>query len=288
MEQKNLIVDLVFVTGMSGAGRSTTLKVLEDIGYAIIDNLPTFLLPEFLKAVKKTQVQMPLVVGFELKSFADYAGETMKMIADLRRDVAVKLVLLECQDDILVKRYNVLRHRHPLGEKTLLEGIRRERALLTPTLHHADHIIDTSFVTSIALKRILNKIFAQEASPKLEIRLASFSYRYGIPADADIILDARFLKNPFYEEHLRFLTGKDEPVESFLIQEEAWQSVYKAIQQMLIPSIQGFKSSGRSYLTIAVGCTGGQHRSVFMVEQLSGFLKSLGENIVIEHRELKG
>ncbi|WP_032113106.1 RNase adapter RapZ [Candidatus Paracaedibacter symbiosus] len=286
MTQKKLNVDLIFVTGMSGAGRSTTLKVLEDIGYAVIDNLPAFLFPEFLKGIKAGHVQLPLVVGFELRSFAGCATKTMEMIASIRDGIVVRLLFLECQDDILIKRYNVSRHRHPLGSKTLLEGIQRERALLAPVVNYADHIIDTSFVTSMTLTRILNNIFAQENSPNLEIRLMSFSYRHGIPPDADIVLDARFLENPFYEESLRPLTGKDEAVVEFLNNDYAWQTVYRSIQQMLIPTIYGFKKSGRSYLTIAAGCTGGQHRSVFMIEQLSDFLTSLGEKIITEHREL--
>lgn len=287
MAQKKLDVDLVFVTGMSGAGRSTTLKILEDIGYAVIDNLPSFLFPEFLAGIKSQQVRLPLVVGFELKSFAGGAEKIMNMISEIRDQIAIKLLFLDCQDDILLKRYNVSRHRHPLGSKTLLEGIHQERALLAPAISYADHVIDTSFVTSVTLIRILNNIFAHENSPNLEVRLVSFSYRRGLPPEADMVLDARFLENPFYEEALRLLTGKDEAVAAFLKNDLSWETVYKSIQQMLIPTIFGFKKSGRSYLTIAVGCTGGQHRSVFMVEQLVVFLEALGERVLKEHRELE-
>lgn len=287
MTYEKLNVDLIFVTGMSGAGRSTTLKILEDIGYNIVDTLPPFLFPEFLKGIKSHQVQLPLVVGIDLKSFAGCVTTIKQIIETLRDQVCVKLLFLECQDDVLVKRYNVSRHRHPLGHKTLLEGIHQERALLLPLIHFADHIIDTSFVNTISLTRILNNLFAQENSPNLEMRLVSFSYRHGVPLDADIVLDARFLENPFYVENLRPLTGKDKVVAEFLEKDSSWSTVFQSIQQMLIPTLLGFKKSGRSYLTIAVGCTGGQHRSVFMVEKLSDFLISMGEKIITEHRELK-
>lgn len=287
MEDKELKADVVFVTGMSGAGRSTTLKILEDIGYHIVDALPPFLFPQFLEGISTHQVELPLAVGFEIKSFADCYTRIQPTITALKDNVSARLLFLECQDDVLVKRYNVSRHRHPLGQKTLLEGIQQERALLLPLLHYADNIIDTSFVTTLGLTRILNNIFAQEHSPQLEMRLMSFSYRHGVPLDADIVLDARFLENPFYVEHLRPLTGKDPLVADFLQQDLAWPVVFKAIQQMLAANINGFKKSGRSYLTIAAGCTGGQHRSVFMVEQLAEFLTQAGEKIVIEHRELK-
>lgn len=287
MVQKKLDVDLVFVTGMSGAGRSTTLKILEDIGYAVIDNLPSFLLSQFLVGIQSQQVQLPLVVGFDLKSFAGGAEKIMNMIGEIRHQIAVKLLFLDCQDDVLLKRYNVSRHRHPLGSKTLLDGIHQERALLASAISYADHVIDTSFINSITLTRILNNIFAHENSPHLEIRLVSFSYRRGLPPEADMVLDARFLENPFYEGSLRLLTGKDEPVITFLKSDPSWKTVYQSAQQMLVPTIFGFKKSGRSYLTIAVGCTGGQHRSVFMVEQLAIFLEGLGERTLKEHRELE-
>lgn len=285
---EELNVDLIFVTGMSGAGRSTTLKILEDIGYNIVDALPAFLFPEFLKGIISNQVQLPLAVGFDLKSFVGGVTTIRETITAIRDQVSVKLLFLECQDDVLVKRYNVSRHRHPLGHKTLLEGIHQERALLLPIISYADHVIDTSFVNTISLTRILNNLFAQENSPNLEMRLISFSYRHGVPLDADIVLDARFLENPFYEERLRPLTGRDQAVADFLEKDSSWPTVFTSIQHMLIPTLLGFKKSGRSYLTIAVGCTGGQHRSVFMVEKLSKFLISLEEKIITEHRELKG
>lgn len=285
-DKARLKVDLLFVSGMSGAGRSTALKILEDIGFNIVDNLPFFLLPNFLEGIEKQQVSLPLVVGFELKTFADDAETLIEKIRLLREKMTVKMLFLDCQDDVLLKRYNISRHRHPLGRKTLLEGIKRERSILTPLTQYADRIIDTSFISSIMLARILHNIFSEENSQNIEIRLLSFSYRHGLPVDADIVFDARFLENPFYDEELRPLTGKDEKVAAFLCSDSSWGIVKGAIQQMLVPSVFGFKRSGRSYLTIAVGCTGGQHRSVFVVEQLAEFFRFAGESVVVEHREL--
>lgn len=278
--------DLIFVTGMSGAGRSTALKVFEDLGYTIIDNLPQYLLPYLDQGVTEHGLELPLAIGLDVKTLGVKTDGFLEAIANLRNAYDIKLLYLGCQNEVLMKRYNVSRHRHPYGKRTLAEGIQHERERLYPVKAAADHVIDTSVLSVVTLGRVLKNIFARPSSPQLQIRLISFSYRKGLPPDADIVLDARFLENPHYEESLQALTGQDEAVAKFILHDKSWAAVFESVKQTLEPTLRGFKSSGRSYLTIACGCTGGQHRSVFMVEQLALYLKELEEAVMIEHREL--
>lgn len=279
--------DIIFVTGMSGAGRSSTLKIFENLGYNTIDNLPYFMLEDLYKGITSEKLRLPLVVGFNVRSFNDERDQFSMILHQFKQKYKVRLVFLDCQNDILLKRYNVSRQRHPFGEKNLLEGIEHERDQLKTIKESADHVIDTSVVSVITLGRVLRNIFGRAATPKLQIRLMSFSYRRGLPPEADMVLDARFLENPYYEDHLQKLTGQDPEVAAFLKRDQSWNPVFDSIKQMLTPMLAGFKYSGRTYLTIAIGCTGGQHRSVYSVEQLGAYLKELGENVFIEHRELK-
>lgn len=278
--------DVTFITGMSGAGRSTALKVFENLGYRIIDNLPQYLFMYLQQGIEGGDLELPLVVGMDVRALGAEVESFLTTLNDLRQSYTVKLLYLGCQNDVLMKRYNVSRHRHPYGRKTLAEGIQHERECLAPVEAAADHVIDTSLLSVVTLGRVLKNIFTRPCSPQLQIRLMSFSYRRGLPPDSDMVLDARFLENPHYEEHLQPLTGRDPAVTQFLQHDRSWDSVFSSIKQALEPTLQGFKSSGRSYLTVACGCTGGQHRSVFMVEQLALYLKELGENVIIEHREI--
>lgn len=286
MSDKNTLPDLIFVTGMSGAGRSTALKVFEDLGYTIIDNLPQCLLVGLIDGLKKQRISLPLVLGMDVRAIGAEVESFLEIVDDLRGSYEVRLLYLGCQNDILMKRYNVSRHRHPYGVKSLAEGIQEERERLNPIKSAADHVIDTSVLSVVTLGRVLKNIFGRPTSPQLQIRIMSFSYRRGIPPEADMVLDARFLENPHYEEHLQPLTGRDDPVAKFLAHDKSWGSVFTSIKNMLMPTLTGFKNSGRSYLTIACGCTGGQHRSVFMAEQIALYLKDLGETVFIEHREI--
>jgi UPF0042 nucleotide-binding protein len=277
--------DIIFLTGMSGAGRSSCLKIFENLGYNVIDNLPCFMLPQLNEGLKTGKITLPLVVGFDVRSFQNENDSLEIILQDFRKKQTVRLLFLECHTEILLKRYNASRQVHPLGGRTLLEAIERERQGLSSLKEKADHIIDTSVISVVTLGRVLRNIFSHSTSPNLQVRLMSFSYRRGLPPEADMVLDARFLENPHYEEHLKKKTGKDPEVVKFIVRDKSWKPVLNSIEQMLMPILEGFKNSGRSYLTIAIGCTGGQHRSVFMVEQLGLYLESLDENVFIEHRE---
>lgn len=285
MKPEHKLPDIIFVTGVSGAGRSSALKIFENLGYNIIDNLPCFMLPTLKEGLQSNNLNLPVIVGLDVRSLESGADILKETLEDFRENYKVRLLFLECQTDILLKRYNVSRHRHPFKGLTLLEAIENERECLEPIKDISDHIINTSVISVVTLGRVLRNIFSRPSSPDIEIRVMSFSYRKGIPPEADIVLDARFLENPYYEENLRDQSGLDEDVKKFIIRDKNWRSVFESMKQMLDPTITGFKNSGRSYLTIAIGCTGGQHRSVFIAEQIGIHLKNSGESIHIEHRE---
>jgi UPF0042 nucleotide-binding protein len=201
-------------------------------------------------------------------------------------NMSVRLLYLDCDDDILLRRFTETRRRHPMGDLSLPEAIVIERKLINPLKSIADLVIDTSHLSRPVFGQIMRQNFSLDESLTLLIRLISFSYRRGLPREADMVFDARFLSNPYYEKPMRMLTGKDAAVGEFLIQDQNWNAVFAALQAIILNSLKGFRLTGRSYLTIACGCTGGQHRSVFLTEQLSKWLHNERERVIIEHRDL--
>lgn len=279
---------IILVTGMSGAGRSTALKVLEDLGYKAIDNLPLSLLPQLCDEMASWTWQNPLAIGIDMRSYGFDLTPFQDLFQSLSAtaNVTFRLLYLDCDDDVLLRRFTETRRRHPIGDFSLPDAITQERQLINPLKSSADLVIDTSQLSMPTFGQMLRQHFSLEESLKLLIRMISFSYRRGLPREADMVFDARFLSNPYYEKPIRALTGKDEEVGKFLTQDTNWQSVYDALQAIILHSLKGFRLTGRSYLTIACGCTGGQHRSVFLAEQLSKWLHNEGERVIIEHRDL--
>ena len=279
---------IILVTGMSGAGRSTALKVLEDLGYEAIDNLPLSLLPHLCDQIPSWDHRNPLAIGIDTRSYGFELAPFQDLFQSLTtiKNLSVRLLYLECDDDILLRRFTETRRRHPIGEFSLPEAIAQERQLIDPLKSLAERVIDTSHLSIPTFGQMVRQHFSLDESLTVLIRLMSFSYRRGIPREADMVFDARFLTNPHYEKPIRALSGKDKPVGEFLTKDTNWQSVYDALQAIICHSLKGFRLTGRSYLTIACGCTGGQHRSVFLAEQLSKWLQNEGERVIIEHRDL--
>lgn len=278
---------LLFLTGLSGAGRSTTLKTFEDLGYRIIDNLPPFLLSRLDEAILNHEVPLPLVVGFEVRTYERDIETMYQSLQAIKKRHAAQLIFLTCQENVLVTRYNTTRRRHPMPEHQLRDAIQHEQKILNLLRPLADHEIDTSGISVVMLRRVLQKVF--HVTPKqsdINVRLISFSYRFGLPADADIVFDVRFLENPSYEESLKTLTGQDDAVARFISQDKKWNAFFEILKKLLDLAMQGYLNSGRSYLTVAIGCTGGQHRSVFVVEKMLEYLTTDHHSIEIEHREL--
>jgi UPF0042 nucleotide-binding protein len=286
--KESKVQKVILVTGMSGAGRSSALKVLEDLGYEAIDNLPLSLLPHLCDQIPSWKRQSPLAIGIDTRSYGFDLGPFQNLIQTLAATptVSVSLLYLDCDDDILLRRFTETRRRHPIGESSLPEAIAHERQLIDPLKSVADLVIDTSHLSMPSFGQMVRQHFSLDESLTLLIRLMSFSYRRGLPREADMVFDARFLSNPHYEKPIRALTGKDIAVGEFLTQDSNWQAVFEALQSIILHSLKGFRLTGRSYLTIACGCTGGQHRSVFLAEQLSKWLHNEGERVIIEHRDL--
>jgi len=284
-------MNLVIISGLSGSGKTIALHTLEDIGYYCTDNLPVGLLDAFalefgqphLARVKK------VAVGIDARNNPDQISRFPAVIADCRRrGINCRIIFLQADDQAILKRYSETRRKHPLTGPgvALADAVREERALLAPISANADLFIDSSRTNVHQLRDLVRECIGAGENPGLALVLKSFGYKHGVPADADIVFDSRCLPNPYWEPALRNLTGRDGAVVEFLDAAPAVHELYGDIVDFLVKWIPRFEADNRSYLSIAIGCTGGQHRSVYLVERIAGNLRGRYENIVIRHREL--
>lgn len=279
---------VLLITGMSGAGRSTALKLLEDMGYEAVDNLPLSLLPGLVGSCGERQ--HPIAVGIDIRT-RDFAvksvfGELDNLIGHGGLDS--RLVFLECDDEVLARRYTETRRRHPLaGDRPVIDGIRRERDLVSPLRDRADLVIDTSSLHRADLKRLLVGNFGLDDRTDLQLFVTSFSYREGLPREADLVFDVRFLDNPYYQPQLKMQTGLDPEVAEFVAADRSWAGFFGSLTALLSTLLPSYDREGKSYLTIAVGCTGGRHRSVFTAERLARWLEGSGYAVSVAHRDIE-
>jgi len=278
---------IVLVTGISGAGRSSTLHVFEDIGFEAVDNLPLSLLGNLVQGAASGQA---LAIGVDIRTrdFADDAFE--RELARLRGhgEFSVSTIFLDCDEDVLIKRYTETRRRHPLADdRPLADGIKLERRMLAPVRARADVLIDTSHLTPWILKRQLIERFARKGVSGLSIFVTSFSYRQGVPREADLVFDVRFLRNPHYDSELRPLTGRDSRVANYIAEDPDFSAYMESLKAMLDLLLPRFEAEGKSYLTIAIGCTGGKHRSVYVCELLGEWIEQMGKRVQLHHRDLE-
>jgi UPF0042 nucleotide-binding protein len=278
---------LVVVTGMSGAGRSTALKAFEDMGYEAVDNLPLSLLPNL---VASTSDRLPLALGVDVRT-RDFAVPAL--VASLDRLVEdqgldLRIVFLDCDDDRLERRYTETRRPHPLAtERPVADGIRLERERVRPLRDRADLVVDTSLLSPADLKRVLHGHFHLATEPGLSIFVTSFSFRQGLPRNADLVLDVRFLRNPHYVPGLKPLSGRDRAVGEYIAADPDFPKLFDQLCAWLTPLLPRYEREGKSYLTIAIGCTGGRHRSVYVAERLAAFLRRDGRHVSVAHRDLR-
>jgi RNase adapter protein RapZ len=277
---------VLLVTGMSGAGRSTALKTLEDLGYETFDNLPASLVPAL---VESTATDGPAIaVGADTRT-RGFAAETMfETLAEVigRTGRELEVLFIDCDDERLERRYTETRRPHPLaGDHSIMDGIRRERQVVSGLRDRADLVIDTSALTAADLKRVLTGHFALDAHG-MRIFVTSFAYRIGIPRDADLIFDVRFLDNPYYVDKLRTLTGHDPAVAAHIQRDVDFAPFFDRLWRLLRPLLPRYEIRGKTYLTIAIGCTGGRHRSVYVAERLASRLREAGWRVEIAHRDL--
>ena len=272
---------VVVLTGMSGAGKTVALKALEDLGYETVDNLPLALVDELVGAGRRDR--RPLAVGIDIRT-RDFtvAGFAARMEA-----LAARTIFLDCGDEVLRRRYSETRRRHPLAEAgRLTEAIGRERMLLAPLRDRAAAVIDTSALNHARLKHRLAAVCGLDGAPAPAVSLMSFSYRHGLPPEADIVFDVRFLANPHYRPELAGLTGHDAAVGAFIEADPGFAPFFDSLAALLAAALPGYRAEGKSYLTIAIGCTGGRHRSVFVVERLATLLAGQGQPATATHRDL--
>jgi UPF0042 nucleotide-binding protein len=290
LRQRAQRVDLCVISGLSGAGRSEAAKTLEDLGWFVVDNLPPALI--------KTMVSLALAPGNDIELIAlviDARGgtfftEAMEELEKLRRDVCnYRLVFLEASDDVLVRRFDASRRRHPLApDDRVAVGIQRERDLMRPFREGADIVVDTSDMSVRALRTRLGSYFSDvRSSDGLSTTVISFGYKYGLPLDADLVLDVRFLPNPHWVAELRPLTGREQAVKDYVLGQSATNAFLERLCDLLAVLLSGYQEEGRHYLTVAVGCTGGRHRSVVLSEAIAQIIREVGFRAKVVHRDVE-
>lgn len=283
---------VVLVTGMSGAGRTATLKGLEDLGYEAVDNLPLSMLGRLVDQPEPENLLgegRPLAIGVDLRT-RDFAVDVVIREQErwkAERGVKVASIFVDCDDAVLVRRYTETRRRHPLApDRPLPDTIKLERQLLSRLRDHADLVIDTTERRAAELKEILARHFALEEGPGTEIFVTSFSFRHGLPREADLVFDVRFLRNPHYDEKLRSHTGEEPAVQAYIAEDPEVAAYLDSVKAMLDLCLPRYRQEGKSYLTIAVGCTGGRHRSVYVAIELAKWLESESWPVRLQHRDI--
>ena len=281
---------LIIVSGFSGSGKSIALNVLEDQGYYCIDNLPIGLLSALVDQILKYESQYEdFAIGIDARNLASDLQDFEEMLAELRKKgLNCEVIFLEAEESILIKRFSETRRRHPLTteERSLSEAIRKERLLLEPIISCADLVLDTSHTNVHQLYDLLTRRVCNTVERSLSLLFISFGYKHSIPADADFIFDVRCIPNPYWESKLRTLTGRDAKVIGFLEKYPDADKMYYDIRQFLEDWMPKFEMANRSYMTVAIGCTGGRHRSVYFAEKLGSYFSSRRNNVLIRHREL--
>ena len=279
---------LVIVTGMSGAGKTVALKMLEDIGFYCVDNLPISLVDKFVQLVSEGTSIEKAALGLDIRS-GEELGNLDEILENWRgSDVDVQVLFLDANDAVLIKRYKETRRVHPLaGAGRLENGIEKEREKLAFLKNEADYIIDTSMLLTRELRKELEKIFLQDARYKnMYVTVLSFGFKYGIPEDADLVFDVRFLPNPYYDEHLRPLTGQVQAVRDYVMQGGTAAEFLEKLMDLLRFLIPRYEQEGKNQLVIAVGCTGGKHRSVAIAHEVFKRLKEAERyEVRMEHRD---
>lgn len=279
--------ELLVITGMSGAGRSTAAKVLEDLGWYVVDNLPPQLIAGLVELATSGGDVHRLAVAVDVRG-RSFFHDLSTALADLKnRGVVTRLLFLDAADDTLVRRFESVRRPHPLqGDGRLLDGIERERVALGELRGMADTVLDTSYVNVHQLAAKVTQYFGDEAGPALRITVMSFGFKYGLPLDADHVVDVRFLPNPFWVPHLRPLTGLDQAVSEYVLTQLGAAEFLGSYARTLQPVLAGYVRENKRYVTVAVGCTGGKHRSVAMSEELALRLQAPGVSANTVHRDL--
>lgn len=280
---------ILLVTGLSGAGKSTALKVLEDLGFEAVDNLPLALLDR-LVATPPGDNPKPMAIGIDIRtrdfSAALFMSQFRRTLSAARGGPDVRIAFIDCDDDVLIRRFKETRRRHPLAaDRPVMDGIKAERDILTAIADVADFRFDTSQLTAAEFTRMLADNFSLTGRPRMTVSVLSFSYRLGLPREADLVFDVRFLRNPHYVAELRAKTGREADVGAYIREDRRYVAFMEHIQSLILMLLPEYANEGKSYLTIAIGCTGGRHRSVFVAEELARYLASKTWSAMLRHRD---
>ena len=280
--------EMLIVTGMSGAGRSTVANALEDLGWYVVDNLPPQMLRPLVELVGRAGTSLPKIAAVVDIRGRDFFGDFQELVQALRSGTQVRVIFLEARDDVLVRRFEAVRRPHPLqGEGTILDGISAERTRLAVVRESCDIVIDTSDLNIHQLATTITERFAAENAAGLHLTVMSFGFKYGLPTDVDMVADARFLPNPFWIPELRSHTGLDPEVSEYVRGQEGAREFITSYAAAVRPVLAGYQRENKRHATIAIGCTGGKHRSVAMARELAGLLQEFpGVAVSLKHRDL--
>jgi UPF0042 nucleotide-binding protein len=287
-EQARTETNLVIVTGVSGGGRSTVARALENVGYYVVDNLPQALMLDMAELAHRaggTARRTAMVLDVRSRAFTSDLAGAVKALRE--RGFSPRVVFVDADDDVLIRRFENVRRPHPLqANGRLADGIAAERALLAQARDEADVLIDTSHLNVNQLRNRIEELFGAEDARRLRVTVLSFGFKYGLPPDADFVLDARFLPNPYWVPELREHTGKEEPVSRYVLGQRGASTFVETYARLINATAPGFEREGKRYLTVAVGCTGGKHRSVAIAEELARRLRELRVVATAQHRDL--
>ena len=282
---KKVSLSTVILTGLSGAGKTVALNAFEDSGFFCVDNLPSQLITTFVDLCTKTPNISKVAIGVDIRErtfLTNFSG----IISSLRKKHDIKIMFLESTDETLIRRFKETRRPHPLGLKDLKKAILQEMKLLEPIRQEADSIIDTSALTPHQLRGHILESYLEKGTKEMAIGLTSFGYKYGTPSEADLLFDVRFLPNPYFIKGLKELTGLSPKVKKFVLSQDDTEEFFDKLCPLLEHIIPLYKKEGKSYLTIGIGCTGGQHRSPAIVQEIEKRLKKLKLKTTVSHRDL--
>lgn len=281
MKQKIFIV-----TGMSGSGKSQALKCFEDFGFYCIDNMPVKLIGHLSELIKKEKYFRNIALGLDIREAKFFKNFLAEIRAIESLGLNTKIIFLDSADSVLLQRFSETRHRHPLG-KNIADAIKHERKLLCELKEKADKVIDTTKLTLGELKELLSGLLELKKSTEVKISVLSFGYKYGLPLDADLVFDVRFLPNPYYIKNLKHKTGLEKPVQNFIRRHRAYSFFIRNYVSQIKNLLPLYVKEGKSYLTIAIGCTGGKHRSVFIAHTIAEELSKAGYSVNEYHRDIR-
>ena len=280
--------EMLIVTGMSGAGRSTVANALEDLGWYVVDNLPPQMLRPLVELVSRAGTNLPRIAAVVDIRGRDFFSDFQETLQSLRSGTQVGVIFLEARDDVLVRRFESVRRPHPLqGDGTLLDGISAERNRLGAVRESSDIVIDTSDLNIHQLATTITERFAAEDAAGVQVTIMSFGFKYGLPTDVDLVADTRFLPNPFWIPELRTHTGQDQEVIDFVLAQTGAREFVDRYAAALEPVLAGYQRENKRHATIAIGCTGGKHRSVAMASELASLIRNFpGVAVSVKHRDL--